>query len=232
MNWFIYIIKVITLPLVNYLRGVYSLGRLKYNNPSIKITGKVSVSKSSKFGRNNYLALNASVINSSLGDLSYVGANSFIQNAAVGKFTCIGPDVLIGLATHPVKEFISIHPVFYSKAEQSGITFANEQYFNDYAPCTIGHDVWIGARAVIPGGISIGNGAVVASGAVVTKDVPPYAIAGGVPAKIIKYRFTPAEIDQLENLKWWDKDLQWLKANAIQMHAVNNIGLLTGGGVK
>ncbi len=74
----------------------------------------------------------------------------------------------------------------------------------------IGNDVWIGANVLILDGVTIGNGAIIAAGAVVTKDVPPYAVVGGVPAKIIKYRFNKEEIDFLEQLKWWEKDEKWL----------------------
>ena len=194
----------------------------------MKIVGKVSVSRSSKFGKYNYLAVNCTVINCSLGDFSYVAANSLIQNVTIGKFTCIGPDVRIGLGNHPVSEFISIHPVFYSKlAQAGGVSFADKQYFNEYTPSKIGNDVWIGARAIITGGVTVGDGAVVASGAVVTKDVPPYAIVGGVPARIIRMRFEKDEIQALNELLWWDMDEPFLRKNFKLMHSSTNLNKLS-----
>ncbi|TGV65023.1 CatB-related O-acetyltransferase, partial [Mesorhizobium sp. M00.F.Ca.ET.158.01.1.1] len=71
-------------------------------------------------------------------------------------------------------------------------------------PITVGHDVWIGARAIILSGVTIGNGAVIGAGAIVTGGIPPYAIAVGNPARILRYRFAPDVIDRLQSLKWWD----------------------------
>lgn len=87
----------------------------------------------------------------------------------------------------------------------------------------IGSDVWIGARAAILEGVTIGDGAVVAAGAVATKDVPPYAIVGGVPAKIIKYRFDEETIKKLLELKWWDKDMDWIVEHACMFEKVENL---------
>lgn len=87
----------------------------------------------------------------------------------------------------------------------------------------IGNDVWIGAYAKIVEGVRIGDGAVIAAGAVVTKDVPPYAIVGGVPAKIIKYRFEEKQIKQLLELKWWNKDIAWLKTHAEKFRDVQEL---------
>jgi acetyltransferase-like isoleucine patch superfamily enzyme len=71
-------------------------------------------------------------------------------------------------------------------------------------PITIGHDVWIGRRAMIMSGVTIGNGAVIGAGAVVTRDVAPYSIVGGVPAKLIRFRFEQPTIDALQRIRWWD----------------------------
>ena len=74
--------------------------------------------------------------------------------------------------------------------------------------------MWIGADVKIIGGIKIGDGAIVAAGALITKDVPPYAVVGGVPARIIRYRYSEDKIKKLLQFKWWNKDLNWIKANA------------------
>jgi acetyltransferase-like isoleucine patch superfamily enzyme len=218
--------KFISLPLVQYLKLIYLAIRLKKKYPTLKLEGKVSVSNSS-FGKYNFLSEDVTVINSSMDDYSYTGKTTLIQNVTIGKFTCIGPSVKIGLGNHPLKDFISIHPVFYSMAGQAAdLTFADKQYFTEYLPTTIGHDVWIGANVVIPGGITIGNGAVIASGAVVTKDVPPYAIAGGIPAAVIRYRFPEETIQQLQQWQWWNKDMAWLQKHFRDMHQVSNIETL------
>lgn len=93
----------------------------------------------------------------------------------------------------------------------------------------MGNDVLIGSHSLILGGVTIGNGAVVAAGAVVTKDVPPYAIVGGVPASIIKYRFSQDIINKLQELRWWDWPEERLRANIglFQSYDVNIADLST-----
>ncbi len=119
---------------------------------------------------------------------------------SVGNFCSFGPDVLIfGRADHPTN-LISTFP-FRKRL------FAPTEPNTDAVTrggVAIGHDVWVGARAMILSGVTIGSGAVIAAGAVVTRDVPPYAIVAGVPAKIVRYRLTPEQIESVLQIAWWD----------------------------
>jgi acetyltransferase-like isoleucine patch superfamily enzyme len=176
-----------------------------------------------KLGAYSAVYKHARLRSCSLDDFSYVARDSQVHHATIGKFCCIGPQVLIGLGEHPSKDFVSSHPMFYSEIGQANPVIVARSLFNEYPHTTIGHDVWIGARAIIRSGITIGNGAIIASGAVVTKDVAPYSIVGGVPAQHIRFRFTDDEIAKLERLRWWDNDLAWFKQNAEAMRDVKTL---------
>lgn len=167
-----------------------------------------------QFGEYNTLYEGAALLHVAIGDFSYVGAHSRISNAKIGKYCSIGPDVIAGMGTHPTRTFVSTHPAFYSTARQAYISFVRESCFQEFASISIGNDTWIGARAIIVDGVSIGDGAIVCAGAVVTKDVPAFAVVGGVPARLIRYRFSSEEIEQLLAFQWWDKDIEWLRNNA------------------
>lgn len=170
------------------------------------------------FEGHNVIHKGSVVSNSRIGRNTFVGKGSFLPNCLIGRFCSIAEDVRVISLTHPSSVYVSTSPSFYSTACQNGQTFVNENRFEetltiDKKNAIIGNDVWIGTKAVIKGGVKIGDGAIVAMGAVVTKDVPPYSIVGGVPAKIIKYRFTEEQIEKLKTIKWWDKPETWLKDN-------------------
>ena len=177
-------------PLASWIYWIFFkyLNEFKYASKSLSI-GYLARFGNCKFGYNNTIYAGALLSNVSMDDYSYVSAGGAVSNAIIGKFTCIGPEVLIGLGKHPSRDFVSTHPIFYSSRRQVGISFATENAFEEFSPVTIGSDVWIGARAIVLDVVSIGDGAIIGAGAVVTKDVPDYAVVGGVPARIMRYRF-------------------------------------------
>ena len=147
-----------------------------------------------------------------IGKYSYIGNNSFVCDTDIGNFTSISTDCYIGGTSHPI-DWVSTSPVFHKWENIMKKNFARHE-FNIFKRTYIGNDVWIGDSALVMDGVKIGDGAIIAAGAIVTKDVPDYAIVGGVPAKLIRYRFKEDEIDYLLNLKWWDKPESWIKENA------------------
>ncbi|WP_372757564.1 CatB-related O-acetyltransferase [Mariniflexile sp.] len=152
------------------------------------------------------------ISNAKIEAYTYIGGGSEIMNASIGKFCSIAPNVKIGLGIHPT-HFITTHPSFYStRASSENIHFVNN--IIEHKDVIIKNDVWIGYGVTITDGVTIGNGVIIASGAVVTKNIDDYAVVGGVPAKQIKKRFSDKEIAFLLGLKWWDKDLDYLKKNA------------------
>ena len=171
-------------------------------------------------GRNKIYG-GANVSNSQVGRGSYVGPNSNLSNCKIGRYCSIGPEVLVLAATHPIEERLSSHPCFYSTKRQSGFTYTDQQTYEEFLYCDtehryyveIGSDVWIGARVVIVGGVRIGNGAVIATGSVVTKDVEDYSIVGGVPAKQLRFRFSEEMRAALIEERWWDKNEDWILEN-------------------
>lgn len=135
---------------------------------------------------------------------SYIGPGSQIQNCSIGKFCSLSKNVTIGAPRHPTN-YVSTSPIFFREKNGTKTSWVKNRLFNDSShKVVIGNDVWIGLNASVMGGVTIGDGAIVGAHSLVTKDVPPYAIVGGVPAKIIKYRFSEEVINLLLEIKWWD----------------------------
>ena len=186
--------------------------RLKINLPGFSAHWTTFSDESSKFEGYNSIGRRCLIVDSSIGRFSYISADTKIIRTHIGSFCSIAQEVLIGgLATHPLN-WLSTHPAFYSTKKQANYSFASSDECQEQGRVEVGHDVWIGARAMILDNCKIGNGAVIAAGAVVVKDVPPYAIVGGVPARIIRYRFSPEVIEAIEKMKWWDMDMDDLEA--------------------
>jgi len=133
-----------------------------------------------------------------IGSKTTLGIHNFFHgNIVLGNYCQIGAYVAIHTTNHPI-HYLS--------------TYINRNLFEgelatlkQTGKIEIGHDVWIGHNAILVGNFCVGNGAIIAAGAVVTSDVPPYSIVGGVPAKVIKYRFSNSLIAEIEALGWWNK---------------------------
>ena len=157
---------------------------------------------------NNSIGYN-SVISGHLGRGSYLGEECMIRGK-VGRYCSISNNVRVIIGNHPTEKYVSTHPCFYSTRKQAGFTYVDDttfeeiKYARDNYHVVIGNDVWIGEGALIYGGVTIGDGAIIAAGAIVNKDVSPYTIVGGVPAKVIRKRFSDEQIEKLLDLKWWD----------------------------
>ena len=143
------------------------------------------------------------VVNSFIDRYSFCGYDCEIINCNIGSFCSIANNVKIGGAMHPI-EWVSMSPAFY-EGKNSGI---KAKFFEHprglYKTTNIGHDVWIGQNVLIKQGVSIGTGSVIGMGCVVTKDIEPYSIIGGVPGKEIKKRFSQIIIEKLLRSEWWN----------------------------
>ena len=164
------------------------------------------IDRRAKIGSGSYC------IKTVIGRYSYIGENSIAVNAEIGSFCSIASYCCIGGGAHPTN-MISSSPVFYNGRNCFGKNFSNIP-FEAENRVTIGNDVWIGEKVFIKDGIMIGNGAIIGALSIVTHDVPPYAIVGGVPAKVIRFRFDAETIKTLEDIKWWEMKEETLEKYA------------------
>lgn len=139
-------------------------------------------------GLRTHILNDCTINHSQIGMYTYLGSNCRIQNTRIGNYCSIANDVICGVGNHPI-DYFSTSPIFYRVNNTfNKQIIENDLTFDDYKPINIGSDVWIGTKVIILDGVNIGNGAIIAAGAVVTKNVPAYTIVGGVPAKFIKER--------------------------------------------
>jgi phosphonate metabolism protein (transferase hexapeptide repeat family) len=141
---------------------------------------------------------------SSLGDYSYVMEYCQIVNSSLGKFCSVASFVRLNPSNHPLKRPTSHHFTYRAAMFDFGEDDDEVFVWRKSNPVTIGHDVWIGHAATVMPGVTIGNGAAIGSSAVVTKDVEPYTIVAGVPAKVLRPRFADGIAEKLETIQWWN----------------------------
>ncbi|MGL3111896.1 acetyltransferase [Bradyrhizobium sp. BR 1432] len=169
--------------------------------------------RASSVGRCCEILSETSLHNAELGDFSYLGPRCMVGDAVIGRFCAIAADVRIGAPNHPMTR-PSLHRFSYCP-EYYVSGAARDQAFFDKRKADraiIGNDVWIGHGVIVLPRVTVGNGAVLAAGAVVTKDVEPYTIVGGVPAKFIRERFSRTVASRLTAIAWWDWPFETIMA--------------------
>ena len=168
-----------------------------------------------ELGKKVMLGKNNNIVYSKMGKYCYTGNNTYILNATLGKFNAISWNVSIGGNDHELNHVTTHSFLVYEKWGMGG----HSNWASVSKPCQIGNDVWIASGANIFRNVTIGYGAVIGGSAVVTKDVPPYAIVVGNPARILRYRCKEEMIEKLLLLKWWDFPEEVIKANFDLFHA-------------
>lgn len=180
--------------------------------PELKLIPEKNMNSCSNISNQSKLHGNYKLHNSKINAYTYISQNALINNTLIGKFCSIGPNLVCGWGIHPTNA-ISTSPMFYSNQKQNGYSLSETTKIEETKPIIIGNDVFIGMNVTILDGVTIGDGAVIGAGAVVSKNIPAYAIAVGVPIKIIKYRFDDITIAKLKEIKWWD----WQDDNLIEI---------------
>ena len=198
------------------------------NMLNVRFGSHAGTDRDTVYEGDNYIGGNNYIQNCRIGRGSYIGRDTTIKNSVIGKYCSIGAEVQLVSGGHPSRDFVSTHPSFYSLHPVIGKTYVKSQKHREqtsvgihHHQLEIGNDVWIGQGAALMEGIKIGDGAIIGARAVVTKDVEPYSIVGGVPAREIRKRFSEEEIEWLRSLAWWNQDEEWISTNAEYFETVS-----------
>lgn len=204
-----------------YLKSLFSIKKISFRNVSIFSYWD----SESCFSKDSEIRRFAKLKSSKIGRYSRINPYCKLANTTVGNFTAIGRNTTCGLGRHPMN-YISTQNIFYKKNNM------NNKWVKTIdlqpLPIIIGSDVWIGIEAMIMDGVRVGHGAIIGARSVVTKDVPPFAIAVGQPAKIIKYRFEKPIIERLLEVQWWNlsdedisKKIEFFRTTEITIDLIN-----------
>lgn len=163
------------------------------------------------------------VFNSSINNYSYTGLLTSIARTDIGSFCSIANKVSIGATKHPM-DSVSTHPFTYRTEFGSllGADKLSAQDDHESERTELGNDIWVGHGVIIMPGIKINHGAIIGAGAVVTKDIPPYSVVAGIPAKVIKFRTSSENIDKLLSIAWWNWSRDTIKNNINDFDNIDN----------
>lgn len=206
-----------------------------HNVPPETVLGEAPVLASTavvadcRFGRYTEVGDFVHMSDSLLDDYSYLGRGCELMSVDIGKFSNIAAMVRINPGFHPM-ERVTLHHITYRRKRYGADESDDAQFFEwrRRQRVHIGHDTWIGHGVVIMPGVRIGHGAVVGSNSVVTRDVPPYAIVAGAPARVLRMRFAPAIAQALQATAWWDWDHATLTERLPDLHDVRRFLALYG----
>lgn len=157
-----------------------------------------------KYEKSSHIGPLVKMERASIGKCSLINTLSAAYDCEIGNYCSIARECYIGAATHPL-DWVSTSACFYLKSNFTGVCYHEEEFeWNKHTK--IGNDVWLGFRTIVLGGVTIGDGAVVGAGSIVTKDIGPYEIWAGCPAKFIRKRFNDETIENILQTKWWNWD--------------------------
>lgn len=162
---------------------------------------QISAIKNSNLHRTSRVASKSHLVGVFLGKYSYIGNNCTVLNTDIGNYCSVADNTVVGGASHPIN-WVSSSPVFHEGKNILRKNFSTHRYHTT-KKTKIGHDVWIGNNCLIKSGVEIGNGAIIGMGSVLTKNVGPYEIWAGNPAKFVRKRFDNDVIDTLQKSNWW-----------------------------
>jgi phosphonate metabolism protein (transferase hexapeptide repeat family) len=197
----------------------WTQGRVMSEEPELHPTAVV---RASDFGRFTYLGPRSHVAETVLGDYGYAMGDNQIAHAVIGKFANIATGVRINPPNHPTWRATLHH--FTYRSHSYGLTLGDDASIFKWRAedrVEIGHDVWLGHDSIVMPGVKIGTGAAIGSGAIVTRDVPPYAIVVGVPARVLRFRVEPHVAERLQQIAWWDWSQEQLDAALADFRALS-----------
>jgi acetyltransferase-like isoleucine patch superfamily enzyme len=209
------ILSVLFNLLIRVRRGMMTELRragLRRRFPDCRFHNGAVIDNDSRLASCNVLFEGARLMDSTLGAHSYLQMGATAQSSDLGKYCSVAMNAYIGLPQHLVTD-VSSHPVFYLGNTPLVKKFRKSDRVDPASRTKIGHDVWIGHGAMVMAGVTVGTGAVIGAGAVVTHNVPAYAIVGGVPARVIRYRFDEVVRQRLLASCWWESSEAWLETH-------------------